>query len=643
MKFTSNVTILLLFILSSLPITAQTFTPFGEFSAEETFMKQCSFDPDADAIVLLDEAESDYNDAYHLVTKHHVRIKVLKEKGISNADISIHFWRKDGFEELNVTRAETFNLVPGEVPVGIKVERKSFFKRDINERYGEVAFTFPAVKTGSILEYEYVSEMKHYGGLEDWYFQESRPVLRSKYNLVIVPNTEFTYRVVKRIDFNAVVTPNSNRGSIYFEMNNIPGLSDEPYMDSRNDYLQKVVFQLSAYGRGDGFNSKYMTSWEEVTRELNVQSGFGNLIGKNIPGTDDFIKEVQGAGTAIGKMNKVYNYVQRNMNWNGLYRIYAPDGLKTAWQKKSGSTAEINFVLINLLREAGLEVYPILVSERWHGRVDASYPFIGQFSSVIACVKINGTNYYLDAKEKYNPANMPPYSILNTTAFVVNKKNGGLVNIVNDSLQYREAIYNELKVAADGTVEGNTKVSSAEYARAKKVEQYTEHRTDFFSNNFKDGAINIDIKKFDVNNMGNDSLSFDQHCSFTSKLGITGDYSFIPLNLFSGFIKNPFTSNKRFSNINFGYKRSINIITEVSLPEGFVIEALPQAVKLMNPEKDITMTRSVDFNKGDNKLLAVIKIDFTRSLYDSSDYDVLQAFYKKMFEYLDEPVLLKKQ
>ena len=30
-------------------------------------------------------------------------------------------------------------------------------------------------------------------------------------------------------------------------MNNIPGLVDEPYMDARSDYLQKVIFQLSGF------------------------------------------------------------------------------------------------------------------------------------------------------------------------------------------------------------------------------------------------------------------------------------------------------------------------------------------------------------------------------------------------------------
>lgn len=100
----------LLFI--SLSASAQSFTAFGELAKAEIDMKQCSFDTEAAAIVLLHEASSEYDDSYRLLTRHHVRIKILKEKGIANADISIPFYRKDDFEVVQITRAATINISP---------------------------------------------------------------------------------------------------------------------------------------------------------------------------------------------------------------------------------------------------------------------------------------------------------------------------------------------------------------------------------------------------------------------------------------------------------------------------------------------------------------------------------------------------
>jgi hypothetical protein len=414
-------------------------------------------------------------------------------------------------------------------------------------------------------------------------------------------------------------------------------------MDSRKDYLQKVLFQLSAYGKGDGFSNKYMTSWEEVNRELIRNSDFGGMIGKSIAGTELFIKDVITRSSELEKMTMVYNYVRSNINWNGGNSKFAPDGLKGAWQKKSGTAAEINFILLNLLKAAGLQADPLLVSERWHGRVDTKLPFIDQFNVMIVSLKINGTSYYLDARNKFTPAHIIPNSILNTTAFLVNKKSGSLVNISNESLGYKETVFTKLKITADGAVEGSTNVGSAEYARVKKQQQYSEDKSDFLNDNFKDAKLAVEIKKFDLKNADNDSLDFIQTCDFTSKLGTTGDYSFIPLNLFSGFTQNPFVRNERFSNVNFGYKRFVNVITEITLPKEFMVEGLPKSIQLTNPEKDIMMSRTIEYNKEEQKISAIIRIEFSKSLYMAEDYPVLQAFYKKMFEYLDEPVLLKKQ
>ena len=40
--------------------TQETMPPFGSYTSDELNMKECAFDKDADAIVLLDEASSDY-------------------------------------------------------------------------------------------------------------------------------------------------------------------------------------------------------------------------------------------------------------------------------------------------------------------------------------------------------------------------------------------------------------------------------------------------------------------------------------------------------------------------------------------------------------------------------------------------------
>lgn len=311
---------------------AQEFPGYGVLSNEEINLKQCSFDKDANAAVLLHEAYADHDEEHHLITTHHIRIKILKEAGLSLANISIPFYRKDDFEYIDRVEGMTINIVDG-AQVITTVDRKSIFTQKTNERIGEVVFAFPEIKTGSIIEYKYRSIMRNYNGLEDWNFQEELPVLLSKYTLIILPNAEFSYAVNKAPEMKITVKDEKSKGGVYFEMQNIPGLGNEPYMDARRDYLQKVFFQLSGYNRGDG-KRNYMTSWDEVIRELNMASEFGGQLDKNIPGTDDFIKQAKALSLPEDRMKAVFSYVRNNMSWNSLYSKYSIDGIKSAWQKK---------------------------------------------------------------------------------------------------------------------------------------------------------------------------------------------------------------------------------------------------------------------------------------------------------------------
>ena len=621
---------------------AQDFKELGIATGEEINLKQCSFDKEANAVILRHEAFSNYDDHGHLITLHHVRIKILKEKGFSAADISIPFYRKDNFELISGVEGLTINVGNDGQAINTKLERKSIFTQKTNERIGEVVFTFPAIKVGSIIDYKYQSEMKNYGGLQDWDFQDRLPVVVSKYSLIILPNIEFAYRINKTLDIPIAINKQTTSGGINFEMKNIPGLGDEPFMDARKDYMQRIIFQLSNFSQGSNA-SKYMTSWNEVTRELSMSPEFGRQLDKSISGTEEFMKQVKLLPSPEDKMKAVFNYVRSNVVWNGLYSKYIVEGVKDAWQKKSGSSGDINLLLVNLLKEASLEASPMLVSERFHGKVNTDYPFIDQFNSVFAYVPINNKKYYLDATDKTIPAHVTPFNILNTTAFIVNRKSGGLTEITNDTVQYQEYISVNINLDKNGTIGGDVIVQSSDYARIKKLADYKSDKELFIKKHFIVDGTNFTAKDMQVTNMENDSLSLKQQCSLSGSLNTTGDYTFLPLNLFAGFDYNPFLSDTRFSNINFGYKRAINLYVSVQLPDNYTIDEVPKSIKMVTPDKDITFIRQIELDKELNSIRCMVLIDFKKSLYEAETYPTIKDVYQKMFEFLKEPVVLKKK
>lgn len=629
--------------LASITLTltcfSQDFPLYGKVTREELEMKECPFDKEAPAIVLIDEAVSMHSEDRNLITTRHLRIKILKESGIPYGDVKIHFYRKDDFEVISDVEGMVINADNSGNPVNQVLERKSVYKKNLDDRVGEMSFAFPSVKAGSIIEYKFKSTMKHYGGLEDWYFQREIPVAFSKYMLYIPPGLEFTYQVFKSSQLPIKVEPDAREGRIMFEMKNIPGLDDEPYMDARKDYIQRVIFQLSGYGNNQ---RKYMTSWDAVTKELMSSQEFGFQINKDLSGTGDFIKLVKGNPSPVEKMRLVLDYVRKNMTWNGYNSKYSTEGVKSAWNKKKGTSGDMNLILINLLKAADLEVYPILVSERYHGKVNSEYPFVDQFNTVYAVVFVDGKKYYLDATDKLTPPHIIPYNVLNTTGFILGKKVGGLVYITDEALQYRDFITVIANVTPDEKITGQAFVNSSDYARIRRLERYYNDNTKYIDDNFK-RRPSINIDSFEILNRDVDSLALQHKFHFTAPVDGTGDYKFVPLNLFSGFEHNPFISEKRFSDINFSFKRTITVNTFVTLPDGYVPDALPKSIQLVNPDKSVVFIREIFTEASTNRITCRIRMDFKKSHYTSDEYGEIREFYKKMFELLNEQIVLKKK
>jgi len=482
--------------------------------------------------------------------------------------------------------------------------------------------------------------MKHYGGLQDWYFQWDIPVVKSKYKLIVFPGAEFAYQVQKSPKYAVDVNTSSSDGSVSFEMNNLAGLTDEPYMDAREDYIQKAMFQLSGLTRPN-HNRRYSTTWPELSKDLFRHENLGRQIGRDIPGTDEFVKEVKSLNSPAEKINRVYNYVRERMVWNGSSSKWSPDGVKSAWNKRTGNSAEINLILVNLLKAVDLNADPVLVSERYHGKVHTNYPFVDQFNTVYAAVSINGRNIYLDATNKYLPAWITPYEILNTIGFILNPKKPQLVNILDEEFKYDDAVIISGKVNNDGNLMGRVNVRSRDYARAIKIGRYKSDGQKFIENFFTKGIEGLKIDSFKTSGEEVDSLPFIQEFDFNLPLAASGEYRFLDLNLFTGQKNNPFILNNRFANINFGYKQRLVITAMIDIPETLAIEGLPKPAYITTPERSIAFRKTASFEGG--KLVQNILIEVNTSLFDADDYQMVKEFYKLMYDSLNESIVLKKK
>ena len=235
-----SVSLLFTNLLISLALAAQTqneknIPEWGKIEKSDLELKECDFDKNAEALVLFDGGELYGNDYGTIELKRHIRIKILKDKGLEQANIKIPFYSFKGEESVKKLEAQTFNLDASGNVVATKVEKKLVYEKKLNKRYSEIVFTFPEAKAGSVIEYKYTITG---AGLRNWYFQRSIPVKYSRYTTQFPVEFEVHSQPMTSLPYNSEKKSRANHNVHTFTMENIPALRDEPYISCEDDYLQ---------------------------------------------------------------------------------------------------------------------------------------------------------------------------------------------------------------------------------------------------------------------------------------------------------------------------------------------------------------------------------------------------------------------
>lgn len=618
---------------------AQTEAPgFGEYTAEELKMKECSFDKSADAVVLLDQGVAYFNEEYNLITERRIRLKILKEKGIDRGDIRIPYYSANKFEFIRDLSAVVITPDENGSVVRNELERKNVFDKQVNSLYSVISFALPNVKAGSIIDYKYQSSMKSYAGLRRWEFQKEIPVVTSSYELAPIPNSEFAYSVYRTQNFPVDIKPDKAAGRVRFVMHNIPGLRDEVYSASTNNFLQRVNFQFASYTNYVG-KTNYTSTWQQLSTELLDERSFGSQANKDLSGTP-FLKSLSPTLSQTEKIKTIYDFVRSNIVWNNINSKYSEDGVKAILEKKKGNTGDINLLLVALLKSVGLEAYPLLVSERDNGLIDTTYSYLEQFNKVAALVVSNGAEYVLDGTDMNTPFWLVPPDLLNTIGFVVDKKKRRFVYFNHLPQAQKEIIGIKATIQENGAIEGTATVTNADYA---KLEKQSHYKTD--QSKYRDALLKpysfLKVDSFSVEGLKDDSAALKQSLSFHYDLKKSGGYYLLNTNLFTGLTENPFITQYRFTDIDFGSKYNGTVYGIYSLPSSLTTETLPANKKLVSPDRSMSVSRI--FEKSDNQIQARYTIEINREMYDAEEYESVKAFFKEMIDLLNEPILLKSK
>ena len=645
-----------LFLLAtSFHLYAQKGQPvFGKVDKADLEMKECDFDKGADAVVLID-----YGNVYYLtigttVFERRKRIKILKEKGISQANIEIPFYGNYNGEKILKIAGNTYNTDASGNMAITEVKKSSIYSKKIYGNYSKIFIAFPEVKTGSIIEYTCTIQ-RETGSLPNWYFQGNIPVRYSEYQLKIPQIFRFSAQpmVIDPIEEKHGVTDENIEtfGGVQsmpclksdYIMHNLPGIKDEPYMGSAKDYMQRIDFKMMQVRFNEMNVVDLNVKWEDVIkRSLTNDEDFGKQLLATVKEAKPMLDQAKQITAEEARMNFIYNQIRKTINWNGDERyVYTDNGIIKTWQTKTGNVADINLLLINLLKEAGIKTVPILFSTRNNGLTIPKYPGVDQFNTVMAYVALGDKIFVLDATDKGINYKIIPEKIANTNGFIVEGENGKWKNIVAGKSKYKVMAAVQGEIDEAGNMKGTGLVNCYDYARAQRVKEWLDDKQKFKDDYFIKSYPGLQIEDIIVNNVEADSLPLEQKIKFSSQLNSSGEYRYFSVNLFSDLEKNPFISDTRISDVDFGVQQEYILFGNYTIPPDYIFEGIPENISMTTPDNDIIFNRTTQVES--NLLNVRMTIDFKTPFYSVGSYPEFREFYKKLFDKLNEQVVIKKK
>lgn len=644
---------------------------FGRITAEDFKPTAYAVDSNANAVIIADVGSTEIigntKGWFSLLFKNYRRAHILNKNGYDIAEVRIPLYADgDAEEELDNLKAVTYNLENGKV-VETKLDVKSaVFKDKINKNLVIRKFTFPNIKPGSIIEYEYRTQSDFLFNLQPWEFQgEDYPRLWSEYSVAMPEFYNYVTlsqgyqrfslqdQKTRRENFNITdvrTTGSSGRTSFTANvtdyrwlMKNVPALKEENYTSTLKNHISKIEFQLAST-RDPLTSRQYMQNWPSVSKQLLESEDFGLQLKKDNGWLGDAVDEATTKSqNASVKARNIYAWVRDHFTCTNYSRKYLTQNLRNVLKSRNGNEAEINILLIAMLRKAGVAADPVMLSTRSNGYAHAIYPLMDRINYVIARVQIGDSTFYLDASRPRMGFGRLHYDCYNTNGQGrVISESPAAVELNSETL--RENKFTTLFIINDekGNIVGSMQQTPGYYQSARLRSTIAEKGKEAVIKSMqKEFGFETELEKFRIDSVDN----------YEEPIGITIDFKLKPDDadiiyfnpmMGEGFKENPFKSAERYYPVEMPYTIDEVFTMQLEIPAGYDVDELPkQTLVKFNEEGDAAFEYRI--SSSGNTIMLRSRLFIKRAFFDPEEYETLREFFNLIVKKHNEQIVFKKK
>lgn len=637
---------------------------FGKPTDEELSMTVYEQDKDASAVVLCQLTDVGYTmDFHNYFVDYYVktRIKVLKDEGRDYANVNIiyidNMSQQFAQENLEEFKAVAYNVEDGKVKK-TKIGLDQVHKERIDDTYMRAKVAIPQVKVGTVIECEYKLHSNVFYHIYDWEPQGNIPVAFANYRLEIP--TVFIYNVETagiqqlqssvtqgainyKVANDAMARQYKRYTNVYnCTARNLQALKKDDYVWNVNDYATKVTAELQSIHLSVDDHRDMRKTWEQVDNTLFEHSDFGARLYKHSKYREELLSSgIDKIADLKEKVAATFSFLRQRIAWNGEYDLLTKSSSDIV-KKGSGSNADLNMMLINMLGDVGVKACPVLMSTRRHGRIPKTYPTLNKMNTFIVGIP-DGTSWiYLDASSADGYLNVLPANLYVEQARIIEKGTPGQwVNL--QKIGEAKSVHNiKATLTADGLMKGeqSTIYSGNAAANERKAFRTASDSTSFIAAKAQQTGISISQCKIE----GHRSFlpSVTEVINFTKQGDVTDDHIYINPFTELPITSNPFTEKERLLPVEFPCRNTFNAYVQLTLPEGWQLEEMPKSVNVSTPDK--SASGRINYGITDDKTITInFQFRLGNVYYDHQQYDMLRQLFDLFASRGKDMLVIKKK
>jgi hypothetical protein len=346
------------------------------------------------------------------------------------------------------------------------------------------------------------------------------------------------------------------------------------------------------------------------------------------------------ASNDIEKAQKLFEYVRDNFTCTDHSAKYLTQSLKKVFETKKGAVSDVNLLLAAMMKKAGFEVQPLLLSTRANGKAYETYPVMERLNYVIVRAKVGDRHVLLDASDPKLGFGKLPLRCYNGGARIIDVS-PELVQLSPDSLKETAItsvfiMNSEDKKNLVGSYTSNLGQYGSYSLRHKLAKQSSE---EYFKELKKAYPFDLNIKNTQTENLA----TYEQPVvlKYDFEFSVDEDILYISPMLSEATKENPFKSAKRYYPVEMPYTMQEIYVLDMEIPEGYVVDELPKSARILLNE-DEGMFEYLISSDGKNIRLRS-KITLNRSTFDPEDYETLREFFAFIVKKHGEQIVLKKK